>query len=139
YAAPAPVDLARKPHVHRDHIHAPLRIRASFRPALGPRLGPGSALGVGLDAFGELRAPRLAVPLFEGLVGDLALDQELRELPALGLALEWHLLLPPDAPDELQLDDTAATRGAIFEADDRPEALAAMWTPDHPHGNGNAE
>ena len=80
--------------IHRDPVHAPLRaIRASFRLALGPGLGPGPRLALGRDPFGQLRASRLAVPLFEGLVGDLALDQELRELPALGLALEWHFSL----------------------------------------------
>src|SRR5438874_2166217 len=72
YLAPAPVDLAGKPDAHRDQVHAPLHtIRASFR--LAPGLGPGPRLVLRLDAFGKPRASRLAVPLFEGLVGDLAL------------------------------------------------------------------
>jgi hypothetical protein len=35
-------------------------------------------------------ASGFAIPFFERLVGNLALDKELRELPALSLALEWH-------------------------------------------------
>src|SRR5687768_648292 len=44
-------------------------------------------------ALGELRAARLAVPFLEGLGLDLALDEELRELASLGLALEGHRYL----------------------------------------------
>src|SRR6185436_4313829 len=43
-----------------------------------------------LDPFGELPAASLAVPLLEGLVRDLALDEQLSELAPLRLALERH-------------------------------------------------
>ena len=48
--------------------------------------------GLVLDAFRKLRRSRLAIPFFEGLIGDLAFDQELGELPPLCLTLEWHFL-----------------------------------------------
>ena len=40
--------------------------------------------------FGQLLATRLAIPLLEGLVGDLSFDEKLCELPPLCLALERH-------------------------------------------------
>jgi hypothetical protein len=43
-----------------------------------------------LDSFGKHFAPRLTIPLLESYVGDFPLDQELRELASLSLALEWH-------------------------------------------------
>jgi hypothetical protein len=36
-------------------------------------------------------AARLAIPLFEGLAGDLPFDEKLRELAALCLTFERHL------------------------------------------------
>jgi hypothetical protein len=41
-------------------------------------------------SFGELFAPRLTVPLLESLVRDFSLNQQLRELAPLSLALERH-------------------------------------------------
>src|SRR5512143_2270318 len=72
----------------------PLR-RASFLLVLDTGfsclpLCPGSR-SLRLDPFRQLRASRLAIPLFVRLGGNLALDEELRELPPLGLALERHL------------------------------------------------
>jgi hypothetical protein len=64
----------------------------SFRLAL--RLGLALSLGfrfrLGLHAFRKLSASRLAIPLFESLIGDLAFDQEFGELSPLCLTLKWH-------------------------------------------------
>jgi len=43
-----------------------------------------------VKALGQDLLASRAVPLLVLLVGDLALDKELREFPALRLALEWH-------------------------------------------------
>src|SRR2546427_1442228 len=43
-----------------------------------------------MDALGQHLLAGRAVPLLVLLVGDLAVDEQLRELPALRLALEWH-------------------------------------------------
>jgi hypothetical protein len=44
----------------------------------------------GCDALRKPSASCFAIPFLVGLRRDLALDEELRELPALRLALEWH-------------------------------------------------
>ena len=66
-----------------------------LRPGLG--LGGGLAfrlrlllLRLRLDALRKMRASRLAVPPLVDLGRDLALDEQLRELPALSLALDRH-------------------------------------------------
>jgi len=43
-----------------------------------------------VKALGQDLLASRAVPLLVLLVGDLALDKELREFPALRLAPEWH-------------------------------------------------
>jgi hypothetical protein len=45
-------------------------------------------------ALGEPCASGFAVPFLERLVRDLAIDEELRELPPLRLAFEWHRRRP---------------------------------------------
>jgi hypothetical protein len=73
-----------------SHAHGrrgPYLLRLAVRLPLGFGLDLGLALGV--TRSGSF-APPLAVPLLEGLRRDLAFDQQLRELPPLGLALEWH-------------------------------------------------
>ena len=45
------------------------------------------------NVLGQLFAPGLAVPFFEGLIRDLPLHEQLCELSSLSLALEWHGLL----------------------------------------------
>src|SRR5258706_8053837 len=65
--------------------------RLSFRHGLFLR--PGFRLRLWLDAFRKSGRSGRAIPLFESLVGDLARDEELRELPPLGLALERHVFL----------------------------------------------
>jgi hypothetical protein len=42
------------------------------------------------DSFGELLASRFTIPLLESLIRDFSLDQKLRELASLSLALERH-------------------------------------------------
>src|SRR5438874_12444689 len=61
---------------------AGLGLRARGRLLLG--------CGFWLHALGKLLAPVVTVPLLVGLLRDLALHEELRELAALRLALEGH-------------------------------------------------
>jgi hypothetical protein len=42
------------------------------------------------DALRQLLAAGLAIPFLERFVGNLSVHQQLRELPPLRLALEWH-------------------------------------------------
>jgi hypothetical protein len=51
---------------------------------------PSGALGGAFYALGQLCRSRRAIPLLERVTGDLSLYEKLSELPALGLALEWH-------------------------------------------------
>jgi hypothetical protein len=44
-----------------------------------------------VDALGKSSVAGLPIPLFVDLGADFSLDQELCELPALGLALERHM------------------------------------------------
>ena len=45
------------------------------------------------DALRQTLRSRLAIPLFERLVRDLALDEQLREFATLRLTLEWYDVL----------------------------------------------
>ena len=71
-----------------DTSSAPFRItcrlarRLALRPGFGPRLG--------LHTLWKYFAARLAIPFLVGLVRDLPLHEELRELATLRGALEWH-------------------------------------------------
>ncbi|TMQ72278.1 MAG: serine/threonine protein kinase [Candidatus Eisenbacteria bacterium] len=89
--------------------------RARSRSRLGLRPGPGGGLGLrpglggGLfppigprarallrpDPLRQPRPPGLAIPFLVRFGRDLTFHQELRELPALGLALERHRSSPP--------------------------------------------
>src|SRR5262245_5012482 len=77
-------------------VSTPHRSAGSGSLPLLRRGGPRAPSAGGLrprfrrDALGQLRPSRLAVPLLVDLGGDLPGDQKLRELPALGLALEGH-------------------------------------------------
>ena len=61
-----------------------------LRSALRLRLAPPLRRSLGVEPLRQLRAPRCAIPLLEGLWRYLALDQQLSELPALRFALDWH-------------------------------------------------
>jgi hypothetical protein len=65
--------------------------------ALGPLVARARFLSLvrggaqlGLDAFGQVPAARLAIPFLELLRRNLALDKQLREFASLRLALERH-------------------------------------------------
>src|SRR5688572_18073119 len=70
----------------------PLARRRFLRGALRRACRRGSG-ALALHALRQLRSARLAVPLFEGLVGNLPVDQQLRKLAPLRLALERHASL----------------------------------------------
>src|ERR1700752_2726589 len=59
-------------------------------PLLRGRAFPLRGFALWLYVVREPLAPRLAVPFLEGLVGNLALNEELSEFSALGLAFERH-------------------------------------------------
>jgi len=100
--------LKRDPH----HIVMRNRIKVPLQPPLEQRLLGGSFPGgclprcrflhrrLRMDALGEHLLTRRAVPLLVLLVGDLPLDEQLCELPALRLAFEGHdlRLAKPEPP-----------------------------------------
>src|SRR5687768_16233836 len=94
---PAPGDSGFRPGSRRpspEFLSSLLRLRLTALGWPGTlRLGLAAGLGSGLraDALGQLGTSGLAIPLFIGLRRDLAHDQQLCKLPALRLALEWHL------------------------------------------------
>src|SRR4029453_12982504 len=68
------------PRSSRLALRSPLRLRLPLR----------LAVLLGMETLPQLLAPRAAIPLLERLGRDLALDQQLRELPSLRLALDRH-------------------------------------------------
>src|SRR5688500_2488105 len=95
--------------------------------ALGSCPGPGLhgrlalclllLLLLGRDALREMRAPRLAVPPLVDLGLDPALDEQLRKLPSLGLALDRHgRSIPPVAPPQSRKDFAASTAASSWRA-----------------------
>ena len=81
---------------------------------------PGAAgfpAGFGLHALRQFPAPGLAIPLFEGLVRDLALHQQFGEFAPLGLALERHRSMVDEsasaceAADEDSKDSPCGSQG----------------------------
>ena len=97
---------------------------SSWRLALAPACGRGLPLpALRRDAFRELLAAGLAIPLLVGLRRDLSLDQKLRELAPLRRALERHLvdhLLDPPIrhqPHQRDRDVDRARRSTVDEGE----------------------
>src|SRR4029453_3127537 len=89
-AQPGDLGLA---HEHAHRYRAALALppsRLPFRSPLRLRLPLRPAGLLGMETLRQLLAPRAAIPLLERLGRDLALDQQLRELPSLRLALDRH-------------------------------------------------
>src|SRR5687767_5556991 len=82
--------------------------------------------GLGVHALRQLRSPGLPVPLFERLGGDLALHEELGELPPLRPALERHPLV------------TSSRRTSCSGCRERAPACPRTGTPRAPGTRGSS-
>jgi hypothetical protein len=68
----------------------------------------------------QLRTPRSAIPFFEGLLRNLSRDQQLRKLPALCFALDWHRIGPSEAQHNLRARPPGWGRCQMEEVADSP-------------------